>query len=216
MGATRPPLDAVNRPARVSLRPSRVGQPSMRPVLLLAVLMLVGTAAFLWLPSPEHWWPAAVNPEPASAVVEESAVPMGQPANPDSTEDAAPGASAAFEPAASMPVPAASPASASAPAVAVPAASAPAVLPKAATAVSASPAVLRLEASAETWINVRDAKGHATRKRLKGGDSLELTPSTPYSVVIDRAAAVKATLRGQPFDLKPHTPQTVARFEVKE
>jgi cytoskeleton protein RodZ len=27
---------------------------------------------------------------------------------------------------------------------------------------------------------------------------------------------VTATLRGQPFDLKPHTQVTVARFEVKE
>lgn len=215
MGAARPALDAVNRSARVSLRPSRVGSPSVRPVLVLAVLMLLVTAAFLWLPSPESWWPAASNPEPAAAVVEESAVPLGQPANPDSTEDAAPGASAAAAPAASMPVPAVSPASAPAPAVAAPAASAPAAAPKAA-AVSANPAVLRLEASADTWIDVRDAKGQATGKLLKAGDSLELSPPTPYSVVIGRAAAVKATLRGQPFDLKPHAPQSVARFEVKE
>ena len=215
MGAARPALDAVSRSPRVSLRPSRMGQPSARPVLLLAVLMLLVTAAFLWLPSPEQWWPAAANPGSAAPATEESAVPLGQPANPDSTEDAAPGASAAAAPAASMPVPAVSPASALAPTVAAPAASAPAAAPKAAT-VSANPAVLRLEASADTWIDVRDAKGQATGKLLKAGDSLELSPPTPYSVVIGRAAAVKATLRGQPFDLKPHTPQTVARFEVKE
>ena len=219
MGAARPALDAVNRSARVSLRPSRVGSPSVRPVLVLAVLMLLVTAAFLWLPSPESWWPAAGNPEPAAAVVEESAVPLGQPANPDSTEDAVPSASAAIAAAASAPLaaalPAALPASTFAPAVAAPVASAPVVAPKAAT-VSSSPAVLRLEASADTWIDVRDAKGQATGKLLKAGDSLELSPPTPYSVVIGRAAAVKATLRGQPFDLKPHAPQSVARFEVKE
>ena len=36
------------------------------------------------------------------------------------------------------------------------------------------------------------------------------------TVVIGRAQAVNVTLRGQPFDLKPHTQVTVARFEVKE
>lgn len=216
MGAARPALDAVSGSARVSLRPSRVGQPSVRPVLLLAMLMLLVTSAFLWLPSPEHWWPAAASPEPVAAVVEESAVPMGQPANPDSTEDAAPGASAALATAASVPQPAASPASAIAPAAPAPAASAPAAAPKAPAAVQGSPAVLRLEASADSWIDVRDAKGQTMGKLLQAGDSLEISPSMPYSVVIGRAAAVKATLRGQPFDLKPHTPQTVARFEVKE
>jgi cytoskeleton protein RodZ len=38
----------------------------------------------------------------------------------------------------------------------------------------------------------------------------------PVSVVVGRAQVVSATLRGQAFDLKPHTQVTVARFEVKE
>jgi len=51
---------------------------------------------------------------------------------------------------------------------------------------------------------------------LKAGESTRIQSSLPVSVVVGRAQAVTATFRGQPFDLKPHTQVTVARFEVKE
>ena len=213
MGVTRAALEPLPAAQRISLRPARAVQHSVRPVLIVAILMLLVTAAFLWLPSPEHWWPGLGSREPVVTAVEESAVPLGQPANPDSTEDAAPGASAAMPSVATGPVPVAL---TSASGLSAPAGVASAAMPPMGAAPMASPALLRLEASADTWIDVRDAKGQVMGKLLKAGDSLELSPPTPYSVVIGRAAAVKATLRGQPFDLKPHTPQTVARFEVKE
>ena len=218
MGAARPALEPELGLQRVSLRPR--GARSARPVLILALLMLLGTAAFLWLPSPETWWPAGSQSDSSATQVEEAAVPLGQASNPESSEEAAsaasavqpdtlPAASAAVPPAPSalasgLSMPATSPAVASAKTAPTPA------------AVSAKPAVLRLEASADTWVEVRDAKGQATGRLLKATESMEIQQPVPYSVVIGRAAAVKATLRGQPFDLKPHAPQSVARFEVKE
>jgi cytoskeleton protein RodZ len=217
MGVARPALEPLSGMQRVSLRPSRGVQRSARPVLGLAILMLLVTAAFLWVPSPDTWWPGFSSNEPTAVSAEESAVPLGQASNPESTDEALQPASAAA-PAASGAVPIAPVMAASAGAVPVsaPVVAASAPTPKAAATPSASAAVLRLEASADTWVEVRDAKGQPVGKLIKAGESMEVNQPTPYSVVIGRAMAVKATLRGQPFDLKPHTPQTVARFEVKE
>ena len=199
MGAARPALEPLSGLQRVSMRPRAV-QRSARPVLILALLMLLGTAAFLWLPSPDVWWPGLFSNASSATQAEEAAVPLGQASNPESSEEAASAASSAL--------PMASPA-ASAPAA--PASSVPM-----AAGVSTAAAVLRLEAMADTWVEVRDAKGPVLSKLLKSAESLDIQHPVPYSVVIGRAAAVKATLRGQPFDLKPYAPQSVARFEVKE
>jgi cytoskeleton protein RodZ len=199
MGAARPALEPLSGLQRVSMRPRAV-QRSARPVLILALLMLLGTAAFLWLPSPDVWWPGVSSNASSATQAEEAAVPLGQASNPESSEEAASAASSAL--------PMASPA-ASAPAA--PASSVPM-----AAGVSTAAAVLRLEAMADTWVEVRDAKGPVLSKLLKSAESLDIQHPVPYSVVIGRAAAVKATLRGQPFDLKPYAPQSVARFEVKE
>jgi cytoskeleton protein RodZ len=219
MGTTSPRLAPVSGRQRVSLRPARGVQRHARTVLGLALLMLLVTAGFLWLPSPESWWPGLASNEPAAAASEESAVPLGQASNPESTDDAAPAASEAASAASGAspvaPAVGASAAQLSAQTLA-PVAAASASAAKTATTAAATPAVLRLDANADTWVEVRDAKGQPVGKLLKAGESMEIQQPVPYSVVIGRAQAVKATLRGQPFDLKPHTPQTVARFEVKE
>ena len=224
MGTARLAFEPLSGLQRVSLRPRQMNL-SARPVVILAILMLLGTAAFLWLPSPDTWWPDGAVNDAAPASVEEAAVPLGQASNPESTDDAAAAASTAASSAASFAAPAASGAMASPPlaataalAVPVPATSASAGNLKtapASTPVNSTPAVLRLDASADTWVEVRDATGQPVGKLLKAGESMEVNQAAPYSVVIGRAMSVKATLRGQPFDLKPHAPQTVARFEVK-
>jgi cytoskeleton protein RodZ len=209
MGTARPALEPLSGLQRVSLRPRQLNL-SARPVVILAILMLLGTAAFLWLPAPGTWWPDGAVNDAAPASVEEAAVPLGQASNPESTEDAAAAASSP----ASFAAPVASGPIAATPVNAASAASLRAA--PATAAASNSSAVLRLEASADTWVEVRDAQGQQKNKLLKAGESLEVNPPTPYNVVIGRAAAVKVTLRGQPFDLKPYAPQSVARFEVKE
>lgn len=216
MGATSPRLAPVSGRQRVSLRPARGVQRHARTVLGLALLMLLVTAGFLWLPSPESWWPGLASNEPAATASEESAVPLGQASNPESTDDAAPAASEAASAASGAAPVVGAPAAQLSAQTLTPVAAASAPAAKTATTAAATPAVLRLDANADTWVEVRDAKGQPVGKLLKAGESMEIQQPVPYSVVIGRAQAVKATLRGQPFDLKPHTPQTVARFEVKE
>jgi cytoskeleton protein RodZ len=72
-------------------------------------------------------------------------------------------------------------------------------------------------ATGESWLEVRNAqKAVVWSGVIKAGESTRIQSSLPVSVVVGRAQAVSATFRGQPFDLKPHTQVTVARFEVKE
>jgi len=72
-------------------------------------------------------------------------------------------------------------------------------------------------ASGDSWLEVRNAqKAVVWSGVIKAGESTRIQSPLPVSVVVGRAQVVTATLRGQPFDLKPHTQVTVARFEVKE
>lgn len=210
MRAPSSSLAPVSGLPKVSLQPVRSGLRNARTVLLLAALMLVVIAAFLWMPSPETWWPGHSDAETTASLAEEAAVPLGQASNPEATDEplaAASSAAAASEPIA-LP--------ASAPQTMSPAAVKPAAAASVPSRVVAAPPVLRLEASADTWLDVRDAKGPVVSKLLKSGEALDIQAAAPYSVVIGRGAVVKSTLRGQPFDLKPHTSVGVTRFEVKE
>ena len=72
-------------------------------------------------------------------------------------------------------------------------------------------------ASAESWLEVRNAqKAVIWSGFVKPGEPTRIQAPLPVSVVVGRAQVVSVTLRGQAFDLKPHTQVTVARFEVKE
>lgn len=77
-------------------------------------------------------------------------------------------------------------------------------------------ALLRIEATGESWVEVVDGKGVSQVQRmLKAGDSLEFSAAPPYSVVVGRADAVQVTVRGQSFDVMPLARNSVARFQVK-
>lgn len=72
-------------------------------------------------------------------------------------------------------------------------------------------------ASAESWLELRNAKNAVIWSGvLNAGDSRQIESPLPVRVVVGRAQVVNATLRGQPFDLKPYMQANVARFEVKE
>jgi cytoskeleton protein RodZ len=98
-----------------------------------------------------------------------------------------------------------------------PADSAAAAKPAAETANPSSTASpLVLEASGESWVEVKDATGKSLVNRtLKAGDKLDLNGALPFSVVIGRKGAVQATVHGEPFDLAAQGRGTVARFQVK-
>lgn len=83
--------------------------------------------------------------------------------------------------------------------------------------VSPNMAPWQFTASAESWLELRDAKNAVVWSGvLKAGDTQRIESPLPVRVVVGRAPVVSATLRGQAYDLKPYTQANVARFEVKE
>jgi cytoskeleton protein RodZ len=50
---------------------------------------------------------------------------------------------------------------------------------------------------------------------MKPGERESVAHGQVLRVVIGRADAVSVEVKGKPFDLKPHTQVTVARFEVQ-
>jgi len=209
-----------------------------RSVGLWALGMLVVIAALLWLPAPSQWlwlddvqdWVASMSSndlDPDSAASESTAqidknrslsdrqgalasvalpVPLSQ----------APDASSSATTLTPSPVPASSAVSptlfaASAPTPAADKNNAPVK-----TAQSASVAWV-FTASSDSWIELRNGPSAVVWSGVvKAGQSQQVQSPLPVSVVVGRAQGVSVTLRGQPFDLKPHTQVTVARFEVKE
>jgi cytoskeleton protein RodZ len=67
-----------------------------------------------------------------------------------------------------------------------------------------------------SWIEVRDAeKKLVWNGVLNAGETKRLSVVLPVLVVVGRSDAVQLSVKGQPFDLKPHTQINTARFEVK-
>ena len=73
-----------------------------------------------------------------------------------------------------------------------------------------------LKATAPSWVEVVDARGVVqVRKTLQVGELLGASGTLPLSVVLGRADAVQVQVRGQAFDVKALSKDNVARFEVK-
>ena len=213
-----------------------------RPAVLAAIALLLGALVLVFLPraatpptpaavvepapapAQPPIAPALVSAEPAPPVMSAptAAPPGAEPAVPAPATPAAPEAAAApsATPASpATPPPAAAPASASASALLPPSGQpnpvSPSAAPAASNAPAASAAVLRIEATGETWVEVSRAGGVPTQRLLRAGDHLEFSDPAPYGVVIGRAEAARVTVRGQPFDAAALARNSVARFEVK-
>jgi cytoskeleton protein RodZ len=178
-----------------------------------AALMVLLTGAFLWLPAPSQWaWmddikslmaDEEISQEVIEPIVVTPALVLGTPTPltdaPTTAAAAAPSVAAASAPAPVQPTPAAQPTSS---VVAAPFGPGPEWV---------------FSATADSWLEVRNAqKAVVWSGVVKAGESARIQSPLPVSVVVGRAQVVTATLRGQPFDLKPHTQVAVARFEVKE
>lgn len=75
---------------------------------------------------------------------------------------------------------------------------------------------LRLQASGECWVEVRDAANQVVLSVLmQAGQRQDVVQPGPLKVVLGNAAAMQVQVRGQGLDLAPHTKVTVARFEVQ-
>jgi len=75
---------------------------------------------------------------------------------------------------------------------------------------------LRLLASGECWVEVRDAANQIVFSALmQAGQRQDVVQPGPLKVVLGNAAVMQVQVRGQGMDLAPHTKVTVARFEVQ-
>ncbi len=72
------------------------------------------------------------------------------------------------------------------------------------------------KATGETWVEVTDAKGQTTLRRiLQAGEGVAANGKLPLRVTVGRADQTQVTVRGQAYDLAGKVRDNVARFEVK-
>jgi cytoskeleton protein RodZ len=179
------------------------------PALWLAALLVIGALVVYTMPS--GWLPIpspAVTRAPAAAASAASAAEVFA---------AAPAQSTASEPGNSFSVAAA--ASGADATVAQAAVSASAPNPSLADPTSDAPpppGVLQLHASAQSWVEVIDARGQSLIARvLQPGEDVGLDGVIPLKVKIGNAGATQVVFRGDPIELPGFTRDNVARFELK-
>ena len=176
-----------------------------RPVVWGPLLLLIAAAAVYWIPAgwlPEH---SAVAPA-ASAPVAASAAPVEFVAS-------SPAASAPEEAglaAASAPLPVAS-----APLQVRDVAPPPAVAQPASVPAVPEGQALRVTASAESWVEVVDAKGQVLISRvLRQGEQQEFGGAAPYKLRVGNVGGTRVEWRGAPVDLNARANNNVARLEL--
>lgn len=186
----------------------------------IAVLLLVAAVVLYVLPA--GWLPAtkaALSGVGASAPVAQAASGVVEPRAVD-----APVSSTVVT--AVIPLAVEAERAASAARVAEAASSSPSAIASAAPVVAnaasaAAPAasgvgVLQVHSSAQSWVEVRDAKGRMLLGRLVvPGEVVKLDGAAPLKVRIGNASATEVIFNGQPIGLAPFTRDNVARFDLK-
>ena len=212
------------QPTLTQARLNRMGTahtPIKPKVFWLGALLLALTLSFVWLPSPLQW--AWLDLSRIPWLNSDSAVEVTQDIRVEPTRMMTDVASSQTQ---TLLEPMSPSAVSLPPSGLAPVAEASAVLQEAntrqnpaagitAATVKSAPWVFR--ASAESWLELRDAQNVVVWSGLlKAGETTQIDSPLPVRVVVGRAQSVSVTLRGEAFDLKPHTQVTVARFEVKE
>lgn len=121
--------------------------------------------------------------------------------------------------AASAPLPASSGAAEAAPAASPVASAASASLAPGGQPVAVAPAALPTlsvaATSAESWIEVQDARGETLLSRsLAPGESVAVDGAAPLRVTVGNAASTRLQFRGKPVELAAHTRDNVARMQL--
>ncbi|MCC7152162.1 MAG: helix-turn-helix domain-containing protein [Rubrivivax sp.] len=178
--------------------------------LLLLAALAVGLLPKTWfegsgdrarLALPTASAPAVAASEPAAAVGQAQPMPASPP----------PAAAAA----ASTPALVASAPAVLAAAVAGAAEQVAASAPAASTAATTA-GLLRLQASADSWIEVTDAQERTVFSRvLHAGEIAQVDGRPPLRITVGNAGATTLYLRGQAVDLSAHTRVNVARLELR-
>lgn len=172
-----------------------------RPVVWGPALLLLAAAVIYFLPS--SWLPERDTAAPAPAATGGVTTAAG-PVVDYVPAPAAPASEVAAAASATAPPPVVPPASAAAPA-----ASAPAV------ATAAAGAGLRITASADSWIEVVDARGQVLLSRvLRAGEQQDFAGASPYRVRIGNVSGTRIEWRGSAVDLAARASNNVARLEL--
>jgi len=173
-----------------SRRPSLLGTMS-RPAVLGGLLLVVGALALALLPPLDFSWTQTEVAESEPVLTQPLPVMAVEPSSPQ------PNAVAATEgPAASGLV------------VAAP--------EPVQTGTPPDSGIVVFKPSAESWVEVTDAKGTVLlRRKLLAGEVAGASGALPMSAIVGRADVTQVQVRGQSFDLTPVTRDNVARFEVK-
>lgn len=75
--------------------------------------------------------------------------------------------------------------------------------------------IVIFKASAETWVEVKNATGSTVfKKLLNAGETAGATGTLPLTVIVGRADVTHVEVRGKPIDLTFIAKSNVARFEV--
>ena len=183
--------EGLNTPFRE--RPGRLAPKEWtsvaRPVLWIAALIVLLTLAVYAVPA--SWLPFSTAAVTRARPVDPAVVPVAVPA------------------AIPVAVPAAASSAASAPGQA--AAAEPDTV-----ATAAAAGVLQLRATAQSWVEVTDARGQSLIARmLEPGESAGLDGVMPLKIKIGNAGATQVVFRGQPLALAAYTRDNVARLELK-
>lgn len=81
---------------------------------------------------------------------------------------------------------------------------------------SSAAQALLIRARQTTWVQVTGASNTVLLQRsLQPGESVSFNTDLPLAVVVGRADEMDVIVRGQVFNLAPHTRNNVARFEVR-
>lgn len=190
-----------------------------RKVAIIVLLLLAAAAAVYFLPKHEG---DAEEPQAGSSDAAALVSPAATVSEPVAAQE--PVAPAVTAPASegAAPAPAATPA-VQAPAAAAPAAGVPGDVP--ADAAAATPAtqaaqtpggVLVMKASAQSWVQVKDANGRVVlQKTLAAGESVGAEGALPLSVIVGNASGTEVRVRGELLEVAKTTRDNVARFEVR-
>ena len=75
---------------------------------------------------------------------------------------------------------------------------------------------LSVHASADSWVEVLDARGQTLLSRLvRAGETVGLDGTLPMRLKVGNARATEIAFHGRPLELEPYTRDNVARFELK-
>ncbi|MDO8905995.1 RodZ domain-containing protein [Hydrogenophaga sp.] len=217
--------NAINTPFKASFPGATSNQSSwfFRPSVLIATLLVVAALVLLVLPEVIQMPAMGTNPTVSTDQTGQTIEPVELGAPPSEEPQADPsGAAPPVVPVEGSVTPstAEQPASGATPGEGVPS------LQEASTAVpgnvqqpgtpAASPALLRITAGGESWVEVTNGAGAVVVQRvLRQGEVIEFSSTPPYKVILGRAEAAQVFVRGQSLDVMPYARNNVARFEVK-